>query len=733
MTSLRVGIFILLSNLFASLFASTSINLKIPSNVTVNTDSLNNFPNTKDLTDLQLLKRDQLRKKWFSCRANAIKLLKKEKIFKHWVWNIYWNCTVENAFSKNLRLKTVLKRLQEFPFSKNTAAYNFQRHNIYELLQRVFQQSRFTKNKNSRRIFEWFEENHQKFTLAQRAEIYADYAQLLLRKSREEQAIGLLKKSVDLMDTPMAVKKLVQLEQLQFLSDQGIDYGAYLKENAKDSVESKSFYRLWKAGQYNGAMKVLIKIKDRDEVSALYQRVRKDLPKVFKSFSKSSREEFITHCKKIPGETVYAWADRLFWRYRYKDSYVLSDAAKTRISDTETKAKNYYLMGMVKYYYSEYEEAKSFLKLADTNFSMDSEMKPWALFRLGLLEMRLSKWSSATNYFDRILEQDIFRNFHLSAYYWKFVSLEKLGKKNDALNVANQLVKEFPITYFGLKLQEELNIQPDFLQEKKQVLQLEANDRKFKSWQNYKELLRLSFIEEAAEELSYLEFSEDPTEQLFYSYYLARSHKYYAAFERIGEVWDQKIGLSKDIVFTMYPKAFEKHVKKYAKKYKVDSNLIWGLMRQESAFRRKVTSSSNAIGLMQIIPSTARENARNIGIKKLKVPEDLYHPWKNIKIGIYYFSRLLKRFKGDERLAAASYNVGIGNVRRWFSLRCKSCKKGVRELAAIDKLKQNVDRLEDLWIEELPWQETRYYVKAVLRNKKMYEYLHLAAQKVSKN
>lgn len=96
-------------------------------------------------------------------------------------------------------------------------------------------------------------------------------------------------------------------------------------------------------------------------------------------------------------------------------------------------------------------------------------------------------------------------------------------------------------------------------------------------------------------------------------------------------------------------------IKKYSKIYGVDVNLVRAIIRQESCFKPKAKSRVGAMGLMQLMPNTAKY----LGITS---------PWKtdqNIKGGVKYISRQLKRFKGDKRLALAAYNAGPGAVLKY--------------------------------------------------------------------
>ena len=116
-------------------------------------------------------------------------------------------------------------------------------------------------------------------------------------------------------------------------------------------------------------------------------------------------------------------------------------------------------------------------------------------------------------------------------------------------------------------------------------------------------------------------------------------------------------------------------------------------MRRESLFDPLARSSAGALGLMQLMPGTARVVSRSLGLKKPQ-RSDILSVSNNIRLGTSYFRTVMNRFDNNVTLAAAAYNAGPNNVRRWLP-------------------KSDV-MAPDLWVETVPFKETRNYVKAVL-------------------
>jgi soluble lytic murein transglycosylase len=138
----------------------------------------------------------------------------------------------------------------------------------------------------------------------------------------------------------------------------------------------------------------------------------------------------------------------------------------------------------------------------------------------------------------------------------------------------------------------------------------------------------------------------------------------------------------------------------------LEKPLVLGITRQESEFLADATSGANAIGLMQLLPGTAREIARRAGLPF--APQRLFDGPYNTRIGSMYLAKMLEKFDGSYVLAIASYNAGPGRVMQW-----------VRDYG---RPSGNARRALD-WIETIPIGETRNYVQHVMENMEVYRYL----------
>ena len=153
----------------------------------------------------------------------------------------------------------------------------------------------------------------------------------------------------------------------------------------------------------------------------------------------------------------------------------------------------------------------------------------------------------------------------------------------------------------------------------------------------------------------------------------------------------------------IYKLEYSEYVHKYAEENDIDPYLIFSIIKAESNFNRNIESSSGAIGLMQLMESTAVEKANEIG-QEVVVKEVLYNPEINIKIGTSYYAYLIKHYNKNEHLALAAYNAGIGNVDRWI-------EEGIIKKDGSD-------------LENIPYKETNNYVRKILRDYKIYQRLY---------
>lgn len=157
-----------------------------------------------------------------------------------------------------------------------------------------------------------------------------------------------------------------------------------------------------------------------------------------------------------------------------------------------------------------------------------------------------------------------------------------------------------------------------------------------------------------------------------------------------------KVGYLDDVNLR-FPKAFDKKITQYAIDRNINPAWAFAIARRESSFMPDARSSAGAKGLMQIMPATAKE------LKGSRVDNwYLYNAENNIELGTKYLRELLDKNKGNHVLATASYNAGPHRIKRW--------------------LRNEKNMPADVWIETIPFKETRNYVKSVLAYQEIYQH-----------
>ncbi|MBL8920767.1 MAG: transglycosylase SLT domain-containing protein [Myxococcaceae bacterium] len=354
-----------------------------------------------------------------------------------------------------------------------------------------------------------------------------------------------------------------------------------------------------------------------------------------------------------------------------------------------------------------------------------SDMGADGLFRLFWLRKSAGDRDGAVAVLDEIVERfsglddshDLER-----AQYWRARLLEESGDRTGAFQALAANAAAHPATFYGLLSRERAEaLSPS----KAKALQRSvaaatriddvfplpvtamAADLQFRA---AVELLRLGFGELVPMEILGIDRAALPPE----SHRLLVVMLAMAGEERpahgMARLWLRKdlsgpITRKTRLVWEIaYPKAFREPIEaSSAEADELDPDLLQALMREESALDPKALSWAGALGLCQLMPATAAQVAAQLKLPRPSTAA-LLEPDLNIRLGARYLSDLMIRFEGVKPFAVASYNAGPNAVARWR-----------RELP-IDDL--------PAWVEQIPIQETRNYVKRVLRSYNTYKLLY---------
>lgn len=156
-----------------------------------------------------------------------------------------------------------------------------------------------------------------------------------------------------------------------------------------------------------------------------------------------------------------------------------------------------------------------------------------------------------------------------------------------------------------------------------------------------------------------------------------------------------------DAIDLRFPLPLKRTFSQMAQERTMNTSLLYAISRQESALYPLAQSPVGARGLMQLMPATARETASKLGVP-YRNEQQLFDPAMNIRLGSAYLKRLLDVYDGNRILAAAAYNAGPGRVKRWRD--------------------QSTNKPMDVWVESIPYKETRNYVQNVLSFDLIYQH-----------
>ncbi|MFT4585191.1 MAG: soluble lytic murein transglycosylase [Gammaproteobacteria bacterium] len=278
--------------------------------------------------------------------------------------------------------------------------------------------------------------------------------------------------------------------------------------------------------------------------------------------------------------------------------------------------------------------------------------------------------------------------------YWRARALGALNRTADARLIFAELARERD--YYGFLSADRLNVEyrmnnRPIAPSATEVAELSSRPGLMRA----RELVRLNMPFEARREWTH-EIENLNVRQLEVAAYVVTSWGWHdRAILALGKA------KSYDDLTIRFPLLFNELVDKYAKKRQLAAADIFSIIRTESAFMTDARSPVGALGLMQLMPATGRETARRIGAS-LGSASELLNPQKNITVGSAYLQQMLKQFNGSFILAASAYNAGPHRVETWLP------KSGCTPA--------------DIWIDSIPFTETRRYVRRAVFNATVYHW-----------
>jgi soluble lytic murein transglycosylase len=271
--------------------------------------------------------------------------------------------------------------------------------------------------------------------------------------------------------------------------------------------------------------------------------------------------------------------------------------------------------------------------------------------------------------------------------YWKARALAELNQQEDARPIFQTLAKQR--SFYGFLSADRLQQPYQFNPTPSQKKDLAKMVKKYPQLEVMQELIAIQWKLSLKREWYNLLKNIDQNDFEAIANFMADWDQHNLAIQTISRVkkWDD--------LSLRFPTPYREPVMQAANKNTIDPAWVYGVMRRESAFSPTISSPVGAVGLMQLMPKTARYIGRKIGLKKRQYTR-LTIPESNIELGSAYLSYLSDKYNGSRVLATAAYNAGPTRVDQWIP--------------------QDKVLSADQWIETIPFSETRAYVKAVLED-----------------
>lgn len=673
--------------------------------------------NTK--SSLGMLKSHEDHLKWAECVKLAPQVFASHKDLRGWVALTWLHCLDESQKkAKNqAAIDKALAVLQEHPELRREGpwASSLEKNWVnLKLLQLEGQVAR--KNRKAEVALDSLLQSSASMSAEQKVKAYQLLGDLALLENDLGKAQFLFEQAQDQKDSKYLQEKLSYIAKARGalpVSEKAASVQGTEVAGAETQIEERLRAAL-KQNDPLSAVKDVIVLLNEYPGSRAAKRLKDKPLEIYNSLSDTLvKAKVLVEMESADSSRLMDWAQSLHRRADFLASMALAQKFLQQSPSSPASTSALWIVGRSAHFLGQYDRAlESYSRLF--TYHSGTEEAAEALFRSALIYYRKKEYSTSAALLERLLQQGRER-YELNARYW-FVRALQESKSERALAAAKELMENYPFSYYGLRLRAESSQGVLSWPENKESAPVLTQEfylvgAQKNSWSRIKQLANAGWAAEAQQELVGLPFMKDVTLKVALAEKLVARQQYLTAIRWVNEALEADPRLRREqFVKISFPEAFSSLFAAEAGRYGVDAILFKSLTRQESGFNQRAVSSSNALGLMQMIPPTAQEVARKLGLK-LELPDDMFRPEVNIPMGTYYISQMLDQFSGHVPVALAAYNAGPTRVKLWLEAR--------------PELRESLDRrssapVDEIWFDELPWSETSFYVKAILRNILLY-------------
>jgi soluble lytic murein transglycosylase len=339
-----------------------------------------------------------------------------------------------------------------------------------------------------------------------------------------------------------------------------------------------------------------------------------------------------------------------------------------------------------------------------------SPLRGEAKWRLAWIFYLQGDYERAYATFKSLAAEEMAGRYKIAALYWQGRTAEKTERQEEAKNTYLTLVTQHDESFYAGPARQRLETNGQIPEVKISSGAPATDSGKSPSGRfsfhlaRARELAELSLGSFAVAEL---DAAREPIADPETALVLAREYARLGAYHRSVPLATQISTASDEVRMHRYPLAHWELVKRKAEERGLDPYLVLALMRQESLFDARAVSPAHAMGLMQLLPSTAARLAKQLGLPE-PAPEKLFDPELNITLGTYYLQELMRLYADDPVKALGAYNAGERTMARWE-----------RQIVTDDA---------EEFIERITYGETLQYVKLVLRSRRLYRGLYAHQQ-----